>query len=365
MTMPQDPAPQSATLAEKVAFLSALPGVEEVIETHMAFVFLTHDQALKLKKPLMVGHSDCRTFANREKAVAKEIWLNKILAPGVYLGRLPLCQGEKGLSIRGDGTVIDWLVQMKRLPRRWMLDDMIRHRRLPDPAQIDALTTVLVAFYRRQTARRPPRHLHALHLEREAAVNDAHLRDLAAHLPNPENLRVLDVVNRSLRALHPEILARDRSGMVVEGHGDLRPEHVCFTDPPVIFDRAEAALELRAVDVWDECMFLAAESAMLGYSALGGKLADALLAAGFQPPSPRLLIAYIQLRLVTRARLALDHLRDTPPPKRENWPRKAQRYLDAAAALCDVDGVPALRDLSNPYRPAGRRLAEGAAEYRG
>lgn len=124
-------APETATLAQKVAFLSALPGVEEVIETHMAFVFLTRDKVLKLKKPDRVGHSDCRTFAARERAVAKEIWLNQPLAPGVYLGRLPLCQGAQGLSIRGDGAVIDWLVQMRRLPRDRMLDDMIRHGRPP------------------------------------------------------------------------------------------------------------------------------------------------------------------------------------------------------------------------------------------
>ena len=362
--MEPDPVPQTATLAEKVAFLSALPGVEQVIETHMAFVVLTHDQALKLKKPLKVGHSDCRTFASRERAVAKEIWLNQSLAPGVYLGRLPLCQNDRGLSIRGDGTVIDWLVQMKRLPRQRMLDEMIRQRHLPDPGQINALATALVTFYRRQTDRRPPRHLYALHLEREAAVNDAHLRELAAHLPNPANLTVLDANARSLRVLHAEILTRDRSGMVVEGHGDLRPEHVCLVDPPAIFDRAEAALELRAVDVWDECMFLAAECAMMGYTGLGGQLAVALLAAGFPPPSPRLLIAYIQFRLVTRARLALDHLRDTPPPTRDNWPRKAQRYLDAAAALGQFDGAPARQGKADPLRASTRRLGDSAATRR-
>jgi aminoglycoside phosphotransferase family enzyme len=355
---------RTASIAEKVAFLSALPGVDEIIETHMAFVFLTRNHALKLKKPLIVGNSDCRTFASRERAVAKEIWLNQSLAPGVYLGRLPLCQSERGLSIGGEGRMIDWLVKMKRLPRQWMLDEMIRHRNLPDPRQLDALTTALVAFYRRQTVRRPPRHLYALHLEREAAINDAHLRELAARLPNPANLTVLEANARNLRALHPEILDRDQSGIVVEGHGDLRPEHVCLTDPPLIFDRAEAALELRTVDVWDECMFLAAECAMLGYAGLGGKLVDALLGAGFKPPSQRLLIACIQFRLVTRARLALDHLRDTPPPTRADWPRKAQRYLDAAAALCHVDGTPLLQGGTDYFRATNRWLGDDATARR-
>lgn len=344
------------TLAEKVSFLSTLPGVEEVIETHMSYVFMTKDHALKIKKPVMVGHSDCRTIAQRERAAAKEIWLNRDLAPGIYLGRLPLCQTEEGLALSGEGAVVDWIVQMRRLPRERMLDSMIRLDRLPEPRQVDALAATLVAFYRRQAGRRPPRHLYVLHLERELAITCEHLRDLAAHLPRPASLRVLDELVGSLARLRPEILARERRGLVVEGHGDLKPEHVCLVDPPVIFDRAEAALELRAVDIWDECMSLAAECAMLGYTGLGGRLADALMTAGMTPPSPPLLRAYIRFRMITRARLSLDHLRDTPPSDREDWAKKAQRYLDTAAALGRMDDDPVFRASAERAVP---RIAPG------
>lgn len=358
--MAPNPMTAAPTIKDKVAFLSALADVEDVIETHMAFVFLTRDHALKLKKPVWIGHSDCRTLARRERAIAKEIWLNQDLAPKVYLGRLPLCWTGQGFALRGKGPVVDWLVQMTRLPRQFLLDGMIRQGRLPDRRQVDALTDTLVAFYRRQMGRRPPRHLYVLHLEREYAVTADHLRALAAQLPHPTSLRVLDDLAANLRMLRPEILARDRAGMVVEGHGDLRPEHVCLTDPPVIFDRAEAALELRVVDIWDECMFLATECAMLGYAGLGGVLADALIAAGIAPPSPRLLVTYVQYRLVTRARLALDHLRDRPPSGRENWAAKAQRYLDAADALGRLDSTLRVHSLGHrgfphlwrPQRPA-------------
>lgn len=324
-------------IGDKVAFLSALPGVEEVVETHLAYVFLTADHALKLKKPVCIGHSDCRTLASRERAVAKEIWLNRDLAAGIYLGRLPLCWTVSGLKIGGDGPVVDWLVQMKRLPRSALLDGMLRQGRFPAPEQVDALADRLIAFYRRGMKRKLPRHLHALHIERAFATNARHLRELASHLPHPAGLAVLGELAESLRMLRPEILSRGRGGMVVEGHGDLRPEHVCLIDPPVIFDRAEAALELRVVDIWEECMFLGAECALAGYTAQGGRLADALIAAGIDPPSPLLLIAYVQLRLLTRARLSLDHLRDRPPSCRQDWPRKAQHYLDAAAALGRMD----------------------------
>ena len=81
------PRPLDAALAEMVAFLSALQGIEQVIETRKDFFFLTRDEALTSKRQPMVGHSDCRTFANRQRAVAKEIWLN---------------QSPHGLSNRGD-----------------------------------------------------------------------------------------------------------------------------------------------------------------------------------------------------------------------------------------------------------------------
>ena len=69
--MAPNPMTAAPTIKDKVAFLSALADVEDVIETHMAFVFLTRDHALKLKKPVWIGHSDCRTLARRERAIAK------------------------------------------------------------------------------------------------------------------------------------------------------------------------------------------------------------------------------------------------------------------------------------------------------
>lgn len=331
------PATDAPTLAEKLAFLSAMPGVQQVIETHMAYVFLTPTLAYKLKKPVLVGHSDCRTLENRERATAKEIWLNRPLAPGIYLGRVPLCRSGAGLVLQGTGPVVDWLIQMKRLPQDRMLDWMIQHDQPPTDTQIDAMIAMLIGFFQRQQARRPPRHLYGLHLDKEMAVNATHLSQMAGLLPRPDNLRVVDHLTQTLRDRHLEIATRDRDGLVIEGHGDLKPEHVCLLDPPLLFDRAEAALELRVVDMWDEAMYLAMECAMLGYSGLGGKLADALIKAGFAPPSPRLLTGYIQFRLVTRARLALDHLRDEHPSDRQDWAQKAQRYLDAATALTQVD----------------------------
>lgn len=68
----------NVSMAEKVAFLSAMPGAVQVIETHMAYVFLAPTHAFKLKQPVSFGYFDHR-------ACAAELQLNRELAGNVYI----------------------------------------------------------------------------------------------------------------------------------------------------------------------------------------------------------------------------------------------------------------------------------------
>lgn len=324
-------------LTEKVAFLSAMPGVDRVIETHMAFVFLTADFAFKLKKPVRFDYFDHRPLAARARACAEEVRLNRALAGGVYLGTVSLTTGTAGLAIGGDGRAVDSLVHMRRLPADRMLDALIAvGTALPTEAEVAGLVAHLARFYHQQQMTPPPAGMYLRHLRREQAVNSEHLRQMALFLPDVPLEPVTAELENRLTALMSEIVVRQALGLVVEGHGDLRPEHVCLTDPPVIFDRAETALELRVVDVFDEVGYLAAECRFLGLPNLGRRLLQGLAQTGFAPPSRDLLTIYARIRLVTRARLAVDHLRDPVPSTPEKWPVRARAYLTEALRLSDL-----------------------------
>ena len=91
-------ATQPPTLTQKVAFLSTMPGVTQVIETHMAFVFLTKTHAFKLKKPMHFGYFDHRSLAARARACRAELCLNRALAVDVYLASSRWA-GAKGSSV--------------------------------------------------------------------------------------------------------------------------------------------------------------------------------------------------------------------------------------------------------------------------
>lgn len=199
--------------------------------------------------------------------------MSRALAGDVYIGTTPLLQTKTGLTLDEDGIVIDWLARMRRLPADRMLDVLIADLRifLPD-ASVIALIAQLTQFYRKQQMSPPPAGIYLEHLLCEQAVNTENLNRMAQYLPGVPPARVTTEVERGLAHMSSEILEREAAALVIEGHGDLRPEHVCMTSPPVIFDRVETALELRLIDVFDEVGYLAAECRLLGFPDLGDKL---------------------------------------------------------------------------------------------
>jgi aminoglycoside phosphotransferase family enzyme len=128
---------EACTLSDRVAFLSCPetypdpPERVEPIETHMAWVFLSEQHAWKLKKPVRTRSLDFSTVEARRRDCLLEVELNQRLAPGVYQGIVPLtvdASGRLHLASGSDGpqgAVVDWLVQMRRLPRALMLDARI------------------------------------------------------------------------------------------------------------------------------------------------------------------------------------------------------------------------------------------------
>ena len=60
------------------------------IETHMSWVLLAGERALKQKKPVRYPFLDFTTVESRERNARAELRLNRRLAPHVYLGLLAL-----------------------------------------------------------------------------------------------------------------------------------------------------------------------------------------------------------------------------------------------------------------------------------
>lgn len=329
----------AVTLDEKVRFLAseaAWPGKRrpDVIETHMSWVFLGGDVVLKLKKPVRTEFLDFSTLAAREFNCREEVRLNLRLAPGVYLGVLPLLREPDGTLAVGSGTamtatVIDWLVRMRRIPRERMLDVAVPAGsvRLDD---IDRLGVRLAQFFRSAERVQLDGPAYCERFVASQSVNRGVL--LQPTLREAATGAALEEFDQMLKR-HAELLgARAAAGRLCEGHGDLRPEHIGLDGTPVVIDCLEFNRTLREVDPFDELAFLDLECRLLGADWIGARLIAHCGSALRDAPPPQVMALYTAHRALVRARLALAHLLDAQPRTPDRWKPQARRYVEAARA---------------------------------
>jgi aminoglycoside phosphotransferase family enzyme len=330
-------------LADKVVFLSTTasypaerPEAVETRETHMSWVFLTDRFAYKLKKPVQHPHVDLRTLEARRRNCLTEIRLNRRLAPDVYLALEPLTFAEhRGLQLAGDGNAVEWLVMMRRLPAELMLDRALRCGG-PDRRDLDRLAGRLAEFYGGLAPEPVAPETRRGWYQSEITLSAQELSRTEFGLDQGRIERVAGRLGEFLQARWELLQERHQARRIVEGHGDLRPEHICLEREPVIIDCLEFSRQLRVVDPADELAFLALECAMLGEAAAGERLQRSYETAAGDRPSERLVTWYMGFRAFLRARLLALHSLEPGARPREVWLAQADRYLGVALNYTDA-----------------------------
>jgi uncharacterized protein len=326
----RSPAVDLTSVQTLAALRRLLPGAER-IETHTAYLFLLPTQVLKLKKAIRLPHLDHRTLRAREHACREELRLNRQLAGDVYGGLVALRRDDYGALCFGEeGRIVDWLVEMRRLPSARMLDRLIETHQQILPSEVVAIGETLAAFYRERRWVAPVKGVYLRHLELQTAINIRELGKMRQHLGNSFNEPLIQQSATVFSICRTEISQREQDKLILEGHGDLRPEHVCLTTPPTIYDQLEFSRLMRTIDIHDEVGLLGLECDLLGVSWIGDLLRHRMQLEGFAPPTARLRAAYGIFRCLTRARLSIVHLQEPHPRTPEKWPQQAKRYLERA-----------------------------------
>jgi aminoglycoside phosphotransferase family enzyme len=343
------------------------PGRVTVIETHFAWVFLAGSLAYKLKKPVLQDCMDYRSIAARRRGCRNEVRLNRRLAPAVYLGTVPITRDAGGaltLGRKGRAPIVDWLVQMRRLPASRMLDRIIA-RRAATRLEVERIAGKLTQFFADAVPRplAPRQYLARL----RHRIRQDHDALCAADLGlDKACIETITSAQLAFLAERPSLLA-ERATQLIDGHGDLRPEHLYLgsrSQEPCVIDCLEFSSDLRWLDPAEEMAFLTLECRRLG----GGAVAKELL-AGYRrlaraPPGDRLLSFYMSLRALTRAKLAAWHLRDPQFAVQATlWRSRAESYV-ADAARCIRRARQQTRSIPGSgirvYRPA---LEQGSQRF--
>jgi aminoglycoside phosphotransferase family enzyme len=323
----------------------------EVVETHFAWVFLTEHHAYKMKKPMQQATMDYRTLESRERGCRNELRLNRRLAPSVYIAVVPLSRKSGGtLELGGRQDVVDWLVKMRRLPAARMLDRAIADGTLM-PGDLDAVIELLAAFYK-ATRRMPLSKAAYRRRLRTATLRNA--SDLRAPDLALNRARVDPVIDAQLTYISSAHSLGSRGAHLVEGHGDLRLEHVYLGPPPSVIDCLEFDRDLRRLDPAEEIANLILGCSRLKRADLAAELLHSYRTAMQDPVTGDQAQFYMSQRAVTGAKVAAWHVRDPMYVDRLPWIARANSYLDDAMRYVDS----ALREVKSKskvierYRPS-------------
>lgn len=280
-------------------------------ETHVSHVFLAGAFAYKLKKPVKFPFLDASILSRRKRFCRLELVLNRRLAPRTYLEMVPVTESRGALRLGGTGTIVEWLVKMRRLPETRMLDRLIAARRV-SRRDIEAVADRLIPFFRR-AARLSARQAGSRAIDRygtPAAVSELVLGNLrecrlfVGKLFSEPQRRFLESAYRQYLALHEPLLARRvRERRIVDGHGDLRCENICLTDPPSVFDCVEFQPAFRCGDVANDFSFLVMDLEFRGRHELAKALADRYRHAMRDPTFDEVLAFYSCHRSLVRGKV--------------------------------------------------------------
>jgi aminoglycoside phosphotransferase family enzyme/predicted kinase len=249
------------------------------IETHISHLALTEDRVYKMRKAVRFDFLDFSRREARVRDCLDEVRLNRRLAPGVYLGVAPIEEREGSFRVGApiepsafDRVASDrdceWVVVMRRLSPGRDAQSLLEHGELAE-LQIDALARHLAAFHRAERLDAAP--------EREApdpvAAVHENLSSLGKLVGEDGADRCGQLVRRvrAFESVHGERL-NERFGEKrwVDGHGDLRLEHVWYEDPlqPEVIDCVEFSTALRQIDAASDVAFLAMDLRFRGAHAL-------------------------------------------------------------------------------------------------
>jgi aminoglycoside phosphotransferase family enzyme/predicted kinase len=257
------------------------PKTVEFIQTHISCVFLAGEFVYKVRKPVRFSFLDYSSLEKRHHFSQEEVRLNRRLAPGIYLGVLPILHRENGYVLGDESShhdsseVAEYAVKMRRLPEDRILEGLISRNQV-GKREIAQIAARVAQFHAEASSERADSYGTSSSISKAVLGN---LEECAACVGETLSRQEFERIGSFLRSFiavnEPLFAQRVAQGRVREGHGDLRCEHICLTNDIVAFDCVEFSERLRYGDVASDLGFLAMDLDRLEAS----KLADELVAA--------------------------------------------------------------------------------------
>ena len=278
-------------------------------------MFVGADTVWKLKRAVRLPFLDFTALDTRRHYLERELELNGPAAPGLYRDVVPVTRGPGGLSLGGNGAVVDWVVRMAPIPPA---DFMLARVQAGLPGTLlDALGDMVAADH----ASRPVATGYDLGHPAENARGNAQSA-LQAGLPSGTVAEWLAAAERALEAATPLLAERAAAGFVRRAHGDLHLGNICvWNGAPAPFDAIEFDEAMATIDLAYDLAFLLMDLDRRAGRPAANRVMNRYVARTGDAALVSLLPPFLSRRAMVRAHVtgdrgylqaALDYLRPAP-----------------------------------------------------
>ena len=307
-----------------------VPGPVEVIETHISLVFLAGDRAWKLKRAVRLPYVDFSTPELRLASCEKEVELNSLTAPSLYVGTRRITREKDGsLAFDGEGETVDAVVEMVRFEQECLFDQMAVEGAL-DARMMTEVARMVVRFHR---------HVPVVHagggadnLAGVLSINEAGFQTSTVF--GDEELAPFNAAFREALSRHAALLdRREAAGKVRRCHGDLHLRNICLLDgEPRLFDCIEFNDQIATVDTLYDLAFLLMDLWHRGLAEFANLVMNRYLDEADDEDGFVLLPFLMAVRAAVRAHVTATQVEESDERSQELI-RVARSYFDLAREL--------------------------------
>ncbi|MGC9143485.1 gluconokinase [Hydrogenobaculum sp.] len=297
----------------------------ELIQTHSSFVIITDDVVYKIKKPVNFGFLDYSTLEKRKLYSYKELEINKRLCSDIYIDVLPISKIDDGYEF-SDKNIVEYAVKMKRVN-----DELFMINRLKDLTNKDIENVAKrVARFHLETKKVYDFDVYN-QMKFNTDENFEQTKEFIGKTIEQEDYDFIKDKVNSFYQKHKDLFyKRQKEGYVVDGHGDIRLEHVVMVKDICIMDAIEFNDRFRIQDQINDMCFLSMELELKGYKDFAKTYEDTYKNATKDKDFEIFLDFYKCYRAYVRGKVTSFLLNDPHVENKDSVVESAKRFFKLA-----------------------------------